>query len=195
LLAVVPGQHLVELTRHGGRDIVHVKRLVHLVDARLLVRVRLLYDRLDSVVAAMPEPVPGQSARPAVRGRVVRTHGRYELPTGVFKALMITTTIITIIIVIVIVIITINIITIVIIVIVINIIIFFIIFIIIIIIVIVIGTLGARDGRGTPRRARALAYLSGARRLPERHAHQFAGRGAGHRVVRGRRRQRRRWWL
>jgi len=163
LLAVVPGQHLVELTRHGGRDIVHVKRLVHLVDARLLVRVRLLYDRLDGVVAAVPEPVPGQPAGPAVRARVVRAHGRYELPTGVFKALMITTIIIIII--------------------------------IIIIIVIVIGTSGARDGRGTPRRARALAYLSGASRLPERHAHQFAGRGAGRRVVRGRWRRRRRWWL
>lgn len=100
LLAVVPGQHLVELTRHGGRDIVHVKRLVHLVDARLLVRVRLLYDRLDGVVAAVPEPVPGQPAGPAVRARVVRAHGRYELPTGVFKALMITTIIIIIIIII-----------------------------------------------------------------------------------------------
>lgn len=191
MVAVVPGQHLVELTRHGGRDIVHVKRLVHLVDARLLVRVRLLYDRLDGVVTAVPEPVPGQPAGPAVCARVVWAHGRYELPTGVFKALMITTIIIIIIIVIVIVIIIIiTIVIVIIIVIVINIII-----IIIIIIVFVIGTPGARDGRGTPRRARALAYLSGARRLPERHAHQFAGRGAGRRVVRGRWRRRRRWWL
>jgi len=147
------------------------------------------------VVAAVPEPVPGQPAGPAVCARVVRAHGRYELPMGVFKALMITTIIIIIIIIIiVIVIVIINIITIVI-VIIIVIVINIIIIIIIIIIVIVIGTPGARDSRGTPRRARALAYLSGARRLPERHAHQFAGRGASRRVGRGRWRQRRRWWL
>lgn len=197
LLAVVPGQHLVELTRHGGRNVVHAQSLFHLVFARLPVGVRLLHGRLDGVVATVPQPVTPQPAGLDVRTRVVRAHGRNELPTGVYKALMIT----------IIIIIIFNIIVIIVIVI--------IIIIIINIIIIIIGTVGARGRaprarRGRRRRcrrrrmrcrrrrwARALAYLSGARRLPEGHVHRFAGsrrvpRDLGHSSRRRRDRLRRR---
>lgn len=90
MLAVVPDQHLVELTRHGGRYAVHVQRAFHLIDARLAVGVRPLDDRLDGVVTTVSQPVAFQPAGLQVRARVVRAHGRNELPTGVYKALMIT---------------------------------------------------------------------------------------------------------
>jgi len=161
LIAIVPGQHVVELARHGGRELVHPDRVLDPSAARFRVAVRLLDDRLDGVMATVSETVPEQTAGGlTVRARVVRAHYRYELLAGVFKALTMITIIITIIIIIIIIIV----------------IIIIIIIVIGIIINIIIGTVGAaRPVRGTSRiwRARALVDLAEARRLPEGHVHQL----------------------